>query len=116
MNEKSRKMTPRIMNLIIRDMDTKDWKIGVENFWVDEDVEDPERALREAVQNFLKSGTEAAREAISYSCGYFNWGDVMSSVPDELFARHGLRKMSGCEAVDVNVEHDEILFDEEYEE
>lgn len=116
MNEKSRKNQSRIMNLIVRDMASKDWKIWVENFCLEDSVEDPERALREAIKDFLKSGTEAAKEAISYASGCFNWGDVMSTVPNEFFARHGLRKMSACEAVDVNVEHDEILCNEECEE
>ena len=116
MNEKSGKKKPRILNLLVRDMASKDWKIWVENFCLEDSAEDPERALREAIMDFLKSGTEVAKEAISYASGCFNWGDVMCSVPDKFFARHRLRKMSAYEAVAVNVEYDEILCYEECEE
>lgn len=116
MNKKSREKKSRIMNLIIRDMASRDWKIWIENFWLEEGVENPEKALREAIQDFLKSGTEASEAALSYACDCFNWGDAMSFVPDEVFARHGLRKISDYGAVDINVEHDEILCVEECEE
>ena len=38
MNKKSREKKSRIMNLIIRDMASRDWKIWIENFWLEEGV------------------------------------------------------------------------------
>lgn len=102
---------PRILNLIIRDFSSLEWKLWTEPFWVDASVENPESALREAIHDFMVSGSKEAKKAINYACGCFNWGDALSSVPESFFGKYGLRRMSGHEVMDVNVEHDEILWD-----
>lgn len=103
----------KLVNLIIRDLGTRDWKIWVENFVALKDMENPEAEFRAAIQDFLNSGTKEAKQAISYSGGYFNWGDAVSSVPQEYFYRRGFYYIGGREVVDINVEHDEILCDDE---
>lgn len=102
----------KLVNLIIRDMSTKEWKVWVEHFVTLKEIEDPEKEIRAAVQDFLNSGTEEAKQAISFACGYFNWGDAISSVPNEFFFNRGLYYSGIPESVDINVEHDEILCDE----
>ena len=103
----------RLVNLIIRDLATKDWKIWVENFVTLKDMENPEKEFRAAIQDFLDSGTEEAQQAIFYANGYFNWGDAVSSIPQEYFYRRGFYYIGGSGVVDINVEHDEILYDNE---
>lgn len=103
----------KLINLIIRDLSTKDWRIWVEHFVTLRDMDDPEKELRAAVQDFLNSKTEEAQKAIEYSSGCFNWGDVIGSVSDEYFYRHGLYYLGNPESIDINVEHDEILYSKE---
>jgi len=99
----------KILNLIIQDRsDPKTPHEFVESFEIREDVQNPEKALREAIQEFVNSGTDQSRAALSYACGCFNWGDVFSNVPDELFIKHGLTPLKQ-NAVDVFVDHNEIL-------
>jgi len=49
--------------------------------------------LRDAVQDYINSGTEESVKALEYACGDFNWADVMSCVPDEYFKKRGLTPM-----------------------
>lgn len=104
-----KKHSLRIMNLIIRDLTDLEWKIWVENFWIDSMVKDPEKSLRNAVRDFLNSGTEEAKAAVEQAAGAFNWGDVLNIVPAVYFLKHGLRRVDGYETVNINVEHNEIL-------
>lgn len=73
-------------------------------------VADPERALRSAVEEYLRSpeGRQAAEET-----GWeFNWGDALMYVPVEVFLRHGILPLDVAE---VEVHQDEILFSWGYE-
>ena len=99
----------RILNLIVQDRDGLDWKVWVVNFRVDSGVDDPRQALREAVKDFVTSETQEAKASLEYAGGGFNWGDAMSSIPDEVFRRHGLQRLTGIQGVDMDVNHDEIL-------
>ena len=99
----------KTLNLVIqfsREWDKYD--TFVVPYAIRDDVEDPEAALRAAVQDFLASGTEDAKHAIDYSCGYFNWGDVLSFVPNSYFVNRGLTPIEG-DFIDVTVNHDEVL-------
>ena len=102
----------KILNLIIQDWNEPTDRANnfAESFEIIGDVQEPEKALRAAVREFIDSGTAEAKQALEYACGCFNWGDAISSVPDSLFEKHGLRKLH-CEALDVFVDHDEILCD-----
>lgn len=97
-----------ICNLVIRDGNerpTRTWVIPFE-FDADNFNIDPEAAIRAAVQDFLRSPeSETAQE---YANGSFNWGDAMSSVPNEFFERRGLHPASAT-SIDIEVEHDEVL-------
>ena len=100
----------RVLNLIIqlnRDWDEKD--TSVVSYSIRDDVVSPEDALRGAVQDFITSGTEEAKAALEYASGDFNWGDVMSSVPEKYFINRGLTPLAGYESIDVFVSHDEVL-------
>lgn len=99
----------RVLNLVIEDRNQIPSKVWVENFYIRPEVEDAEKMLREAVKEFLASNDETARKAKEYACGSFNWGDAISSIPESLFEKHGLVRMSGQDIVEVNVDHDEVL-------
>ena len=101
----------KVLNLIVQDRnDFKNPKEFVESYAVREDVQNPEQALRNAIKEFVCSGTEEAKTALSYACGCFNWGDALCNVPESIFIKHGLTPMKQ-NAVDVFVDHDEILAD-----
>jgi hypothetical protein len=101
----------RVLNLVIEDRsDIKVKKIWVESFRVEDAVENPENALRTAVNEFLKSGSEESKEAIAYACNCFNWGDAMSAIPEAMYEKHGLTRLNG-NSIDVFVDHDEVLCD-----
>ena len=63
----------KLVNLIIRDLghERDVGKVWVENFVALKDMENPEAEFRAAIQDFLNSGTKEAKQAISYSGGYF---------------------------------------------
>jgi hypothetical protein len=103
---------PKILNVIIQDWcdisnNRNEW---VESFEICENIQQPETALRNAVKEFVDSGTEESKKVLDYACGGFNWGDVSVSVPDELFIKHGLTRIYH-DTVNVFVDHDEILCD-----
>ena len=99
-----------LLNLIIEHNEGLKRDTWVVSFKVNKTVDDPEKALRNAVHDFVHSDTEAAKEALEYANGYFNWGDVMISVPSEYYEKHGLTPLEG-ESIEVVVEHGEVLDD-----
>lgn len=50
-------------------------RVGVYVFEHDESIEDPEQALRDAAEKWLK--TKKGRDANENVSGDFNWGDLM---------------------------------------
>ena len=82
----------------------------VVSFEVRDDIQQPEQALRETVQEFVNSGTDEAKQAISHANGLFNWGDAMTFIPDNLFMKHGLTKINK-ESVSVFLNLNELLND-----
>ena len=110
-------MSNKILNLIIQDWsDISNNKTQwVESFIIREDVQDPKASLYNAVKEFVNSGTDEAKKALDYACGSYNWGDAISSVPDELFVKHGLTRIYK-DTVNLFVDHDEILCDSENDE
>lgn len=101
------------LNLIIRLEHKRNNETRIVPFAIGDSVEDPERALRDAVRDFVHSNTDEAKSALEYACGSFNWGDVMSSIPNEYFVKHGLTPIDDDESIEVMVDHDEILDDRE---
>ena len=99
----------RICNLVIQDSDPYRREIWVVSYRMERQVVDPEAAIRAAVKDFINSGTEEAKDALEYAAGGFNWGDVMSSIPEEYFMKYGLTPLQQRETVDIRVEHDEVL-------
>ena len=98
----------RILNLIIQLCRDGSSTTSVVPYAVRDGLEDPEAALRAAVQDFLTSDTEEAKQALDYSCGDFNWGDVISFVPKFYFIGQGLTPVE-TSSIDVIVNHDEML-------
>lgn len=88
-------------------------EMWIDTFLADDSVEDPEQALREAVKEFLS--TEEGKQAISYTCHDFNWGDAVSFVPEEIWAKYGL-KFQTFKSVDIKVNQDEVLCEAQKEE
>jgi hypothetical protein len=103
----------RILNLVVQDRNDPN-STFVESFALRDDIREPEQPLRRAVSEFVNSGTAEALKAISRANGHFNWGDAMSAVPRELFARHGLTPLDQS-SIDIFVDHDETLYDSEDE-
>ena len=88
---------------------TKDWGAGAWHFAVDASVADAEAALRAAVAEYLATpGSNPNRYP-------FNWGDAADEVPDEVWARHGLRPLDIPAARSVDVDHDETFWDPDEE-
>lgn len=100
-------MKNRIFNLGIRDDSYTPARIWLVLFLYDDSkIKNPEKEIRAAVQDFLK--TKEGKEAVEYACGNFNWEDAMCSVPDEFFKSRGLIPLKS-ETCNAKVEHDEIL-------
>ena len=95
----------RMLN-VIRERKSEDWRVS-DSFLVDDRVENPEQALRNAVKDFMQS--EDAVEAIKYAGGDFNWGDAIMSITDEYLMPHGLRS-ADSDAQTVFLNQDEVLF------
>lgn len=78
-----------------------------ENTFLAEDtVTDPGQAIRDAVQDFLK--TEEGSAEVAFYCNNLNWGDVIYAVPEEIWNQHGLHFRS-VRAVEVLVNGKEVL-------
>lgn len=81
-------------------------EVWVDTFSVQDSVENPEAALRAAVEAFLK--TEAGKKAIDQTCNDFNWGDAMVYLSAKDLAPYGLERVTG-RTKDVLVNQDEVL-------
>lgn len=99
----------RIFNFVIKDNDPYRQQVWILSYRLERRVVDPEAAIRAAVKDFINSGSEKSKQALEYAAGGFNWGDVMSSVPDEYFVKYGLTPLNKQETIDVCVDHDEVL-------
>ena len=100
----------RVLNLVIQlNRDWNELDTSVVSYAIREDVVSAEEALRGAVQDFIGSGTKESIAALDHACGDFNWGDVMSSVPDIFFINRGLTLLAGHKSIDIHVNHDEVL-------
>lgn len=83
-------------------------QLWIDTFIVDDSVKNPEQALRDAVKEFL--ATDEGKKANEYACNDFNWGDAVVYVPEEVWAKHGL-KFRDMKSVDIKVYQDEVLCD-----
>lgn len=78
-------------------------------------AEDPEydlvRQIKRAAAHFLS--TDEGYAAYEYNNEAFNWGDLVSEVPEEICIRYGFRILpgseTGCEVRDFNEQLDEIF-------
>ncbi len=106
---KSENKITKTLNLVIVDrVEPLKTEAYVHSFSLQGDIKQPEKALRNAVKEFITSGTEECRAALNFANGYYNWGDAMSTVPDSIFEKHGLVRLNQ-DAVDIIVNHDEVL-------
>lgn len=67
-----------------------------------------EQAARDAVKDFLENGGSEADNALSATCGNFNWGDMALWLPEKFAKAHGFEIVDSCVA-DLTVCHDESL-------
>ena len=82
----------------------------VVTFYIKDGLYEPEKALRDAVNEFLSSGTEEALKALKEANCYYNWGDALGSVPDEIWEKHGLTRRTSI-SMSSFVDYNESLFD-----
>jgi hypothetical protein len=85
----------------------RDWEDAtwVDLFDVRNDVQDPERALRSAIAEYL--ATTDGKLSIEHSCDDFNWGDAVLDVTPEIWHKHGLKpRYNDCV---IRVDQDEVL-------
>ncbi len=69
---------------------------------------DPQAAMRAAVKEFLS--TEEGKQIAEDNMQDFNWGDAILHIPDELWAKHGLRMVTHLTDNVIVVNHDENLY------
>lgn len=67
-----------------------------------------EQAARDAVKDFLENGGLEADNAMSATCGNFNWGDMALWLPEKFARAHGFEIMD-ARVADLTVCHDESL-------
>lgn len=84
-------------------------KTWVDSFKYDDKITDPETALRSAVADFLT--TDDGEKATKDTCNDFNWGDVLSYVPESFLNKHGIYTVYGSNIIDIVVDQDEVLCD-----
>lgn len=70
-------------------------------------TEEVEKAMREAIAEFL--ATSEGKECSEGCCDDFNWGDAVTEVPDEIWAKHGLRLENSVKGHDIIVDQDEVF-------
>ena len=74
-------------------------------------AKNPEKAMRRAVREYLKTPQGKAYAAWILGAGSFNWGDAINEVPADIWERHGLRLLPSLYSTTITVEHDERLND-----
>ena len=95
-----------LVNLIIIDRNEDSAMTAV--FRAAENNTNPEESLRNAIRDFIESGSDEAEKALEHSCGNFNWGDAICRVPELYYRKHGL-EFSGETYTDVVVDRCETL-------
>lgn len=100
--------TGRIFNVIINQNNDLGEAVcsNVEMFRVIDDIENPEKAFKEAIDEFCQSDDGYAM--ISYACGSPNWGDVFSHIPTDYLISRGFSPLDS--SIDMAVNHDEIVY------
>lgn len=98
----------KVVNLIRR-RGSESW---TNTFIIDDSVRDPETAIRNAIEEFLK--TEDGWKAIEKTNGAFDFGDAVFYVPEKIWKKHGL-KLGGVQTIDILVPQDEVLCKDLYE-
>ena len=72
-----------------------------------------EKQLRNAIKNACKDyvkKTEQGKKNLTYNCGYFNWADFETSVPDHICRTHGFHVVEDPEpGLNFQVDWDEQL-------
>ena len=99
----------KTFNLALQDFNEPTASFVV-TFYIKDGLYEPEKALRDTVSEFLSSGSEEARKALKEANGYFNWGDALDSVPDELWEKHGMTRRTAI-SMSSFVDYNESLFD-----
>ena len=85
-------------------------EIYVDRFLAQDDIKDPETNIRATIAEYLT--TDDGKKNIKETNYDFNWGDVLTAVPSDIWNKHGLAyQYSDIPSVDIKVNHDEILCD-----
>ena len=71
-----------------------------------------EQAAKNAVKDFLENGGLEADNAMSATCGNFNWGDLALWLPEKFARAHGFEVLD-ARVADLAVHHDESLLPED---
>lgn len=101
-------VSDKLFNVIITDRsEWDDPQIWIMSFILPEPLNNPEQALRAAIDEYCKS--PEGQKAVEASGGEFNWGDIMLYLPDEYVLKHGMIPCSRS-AVEITVDHDETLY------
>ena len=82
--------------------------IMMQFYYDPEEVKDPEKNLRKAVKDYLK--TDAGKQQLNINCGCFNWGDV-ADIEESFFIPYGIYTFE-VKDVDLAVNHNESFVDE----
>lgn len=100
----------RIYNLSIRlpaDVAEYDGECTILPFQYDANqTKNPLAAIKSAVQDFLLSPESLS--ARNYAGDDFNWGDMITNMPNQFFEKHGMYSLS-ISSMDQYVDHDELL-------
>ena len=97
----------KILNLIKKINDGNETNIYVSTYKIAKHVEDAEQAFRNAINEFL--ATDKGAIAIKDTYNDFNWGDVDIYIPEEILNKHGIYSTQCEDAINLEVNHDEIL-------
>lgn len=72
------------------------------------------QAVRDAVAEFVSSGTRRAEDCLDATCGNFNWGDLYLWLPEDIQKAHGFEILS-ADTTDFITCHNESLLPEGFE-
>lgn len=97
----------KTFNLALQDRNEPEASFVV-TFYMRDGLYEPEKSLRDAIKDFLSSGTKEAQKALKEANGYFNWGNALGSVPDELWEKYGLSRRTSI-SMSSFVDYNEML-------
>lgn len=105
--------------ILTRERQGKRTELYLDKFFVQDGVENPEQALRAAIDEFLF--TDDGQKMITYSGEDFNWGDAVNSTIEPFILKHGIERWDETdsylvtgEVIHLTVNQDEILVEDKH--